>query len=137
MSTSNGSVGTGAILVIGTGDKAFACQPTDITPPGIKRESIKVSHMQSEAHEFIPGKLADYGELKADILFDGEMPDFDEQELLECSLTIPTKAGNKVWTWSGFVTGFDPKVPLEGEMSASITIKVSGKITKSTGGTGN
>lgn len=114
---------------------------TDITPPSPERASVQVTDMDSPDnghHEFIPG-LVDGGEVSLDFHLDPSITSPSNQFLLRenleqganvslASFSIEFVNGVTV-TWNGFVTGFEPAVPLEDTMTGSCTIKVSGKAT--------
>lgn len=110
-----------------TFDSGFFAEILDVTPPGASRESIQTSHHgTSDAHTFTPAKLVDWGELQVEMAFDpGEAPPVNS----EAETVTITFAGGDTWTFSGFMTGYEPSAPLEERMTASATIKVSGGVT--------
>ena len=120
-------VGTGTTISFESG---FLAEILDVTPPGMSRESIATSHMGTadNAHTFTPAKLVDYGELSVDIGFDpsAEPPITDAASAIV--ITFPDSTAS-TWTFNGFMTGYEAADPLEDRMTASCTIKVTGKIT--------
>lgn len=119
-------IGTGITISFATG---FFAEILDVTPPGVSRESIQTSHMGTTiAHDFIPSKLVDWGELSVELQFDpGDDPPIntDPEEII---ITFPNSAAT-TWTFQGFMTGYEPSAPLEDKMTASATIKVTGDVT--------
>lgn len=113
---------------------------TDITPPGVSRDSVEVTHHQSPARyrEFIKG-LLDAGEVSFTINYIpdntthnnalGLLSDFTNNATIDTwTLVFPNVAGT-TWTFPAFVTKFDPKAPIDDKLSADITLKVSGQPT--------
>jgi len=114
---------------------------TNITPPSFSLDQIDVTHMASPngTREFIPG-LIDPGEASLDINFvPGNASDLRIQELLNLTgsavrsrqmrITFPNHV---TWTFQGVVTGYEPTVPVDDKMAATITIKVTGQISTGT-----
>jgi len=121
-----GHIGTGTTITFATG---FFAEILDISPPGASRVSINMSHMTTtNAHAFDPGDLVDWGEMGVDLAFDPseEPPIEDAKETV--TITFPNSAAS-TWAFTGFMTGFEPSVPLEDRMTASATVKVDGKVT--------
>ena len=105
---------------------------TNIEGPAGEREEIDVTAHDSEDgfREFVPG-LADGGEVTLELRFvpnkhedlyndyvDGETQDY----------TIEYPDGSK-FEFDGFVTSFEPSAEFEAELTASVSIKVTGKPT--------
>ena len=116
--------GWGTSLTMATSQ--FTCQITDCTPPGATRAVIDTSHtLTSEAKTFIPSDLVDWGELKLEIGFDpGVSPPINEDPET-CTLTFKN---GETWVFQGFMTGYEPKGPLEDKMTADVTLKVTGAV---------
>ena len=125
------NIGTGTTISFGS---AFFAEILDVTPPGAKRKSIETSHMgTTAAHTFKPGKLVDWGEMKVDIGFDpGVTPPIDSAPE-SIVITFPDL---ETWTFTGFMTGYEPKDPFEDRMTASCTIKVTGAVVAAGGAPG-
>lgn len=122
--------GTGTII---SGAGIFA-EVLDINGPGLSRIAINTSHMLSANsgssadapyHTYIPGALVEGGELSVQIAYDP-------------SVSIPIASGTSAfavyWSggsaaFSGALTAFNIRTPLEGRATADTTIKVMGKIT--------
>ena len=127
------AISTGITLAAVTVPHTFNIE--DMTLPEVKLEAIKTSNFSTTtAHTHIPAKLYEGGELKFDVNFN---PGSSITAMVGVSdtwtITFPKSPASATtaatWAFSGFVTGYAPKAPLEGLMKASITIKVSGAIT--------
>jgi predicted secreted protein len=113
-------------------DTAFV---TSITPPGMSRDSIDVSHMQSPDawREFIAG-MKDGGEVSLELNFRPGGSAFLAM-LAEFNLASAsaTKTRRIVWPdtssmeFEAFLTGFEPETPMDDKQAASATFKVSGR----------
>lgn len=118
-------IGTGIVISFSAG---FFAEILDVSPPGASRESIQTSHMGTEdAHTFTPADLVDWGEMVVEMAFAPltTPPITAAKETI--TITFPD-SGTSVWTFDGFMTGFEPSAPLEDRMTASATIKVTGKV---------
>ena len=121
-------------MEIGTGtsiqfDSGFFAEVLDITPPNPSREAVNSSHMlTADNHTFEPVDLVNWGELKVDLHFDPQEEPPIDQAAESIVITFPDSAGT-TWTFQGFMTNYEPKVPLEDKMTASATIKVTGGVT--------
>ena len=120
-------IGTGTTIAF---DSGFLAEILDVTPPGFSRESIPTSHMGTadNAHTFKPAKLTDYGEMTVDIGFDPDADPPINSDAETITITFPD-SGSTTWAFSGFMTGYEAADPLEGRMTASVTIKATGKVT--------
>lgn len=119
-------VGTGTTISFESG---FLAEILDVTPPGRKRESIPTSHMgTTDDHTFTPAMLVDNGELKCELAFDAAATPPMNNAPSSVVITFPDTGGT-TWTFDGFLTSYEPKDPLEGRATASVTIKVTGAIT--------
>lgn len=111
---------------------------TSITPPSADVDQIDVTHMTSpnRYREFIDG-LIDAGECSLDINFvPGNSTDVRMFELLNLpigtdhnrNLRISFPNG-RTWSFRGVLTGYEPDVPVDDRMTATVTFKVSGTIS--------
>jgi len=117
---------TGLTITMDTG---FMAEILSVTGPGGERISIPTSHMGTTvAHTFIPGDLVDWGEVQVELAFVPKTrpPIDDPAETI--SLNFPDSTAS-VWSFSGFLTNFEPTGELEARMTATCTIKVSGDVT--------
>ena len=117
-------VATGITIVFGT--SGFSAQITDVTPPGVERESIETSHQGTvNAKTFTPADLHDPGGLDFEGNFNPDTyPPINEAEE-EVVITFPAGA---TWTFQGFMTNYQPAAPLNEKMTFSATIKATGEI---------
>lgn len=119
-------IGTGTSITFATG---FLAELLDVSPPNASREAIQVSHMGTTLnHIFKPAKLVDWGELNCDIGYDPSVAPPVNDAAESIAITFPD-SGATVWTFDGFMTGYDPGDPLEDRATAACTIKITGGIT--------
>ena len=125
-------VGFGATLLLG-GVATTAIR--DITGPGMTTTAIDVSTRAARARAFLPG-MYDAGELTFDILYDPDAAAHistaagivglqQAATVVSCILTFPDSTP-AVCTFTGFVTGFTAKAPMDDALTADVTIKISG-----------
>ncbi len=132
----------GSLLQLGDGASpevfTSVAEITELTPPAMSRDDIDVtSHQSSDGYrEFISG-LRDGGEVsfKANWLptnsthdgTTGILETFNDDVNHNWKIILP----NTLITiaFSGFLTAFEPDLPLEEQAQLSGTIKVSGKPT--------
>lgn len=106
----------------------FMAEIIGTTPNAITRESIDTTHTTTPdgAMTFIPSDLIDYGELECELNFDeSETPPIDSPAE-PVTINFPSGAS---WAFSGFLTNYAPEAPIDDRMTASVTLKASGKIT--------
>lgn len=103
----------------------------DITPPNDTVDEIDATHMQSpnRTREFIPG-LIDPGEASFEMNFvPGSASDLKIAALkvagarVKCRITFPNAV---TWVFSGWVSGYEPAVPTDDKMTATVTWRVTG-----------
>lgn len=104
---------------------------TEITPPSDTLDVIDVTHMTSpnRTREFLAG-LRDPGECSCEINFvPGSAGDVaiqaarDAAEVIMGRITFPNA---EVWTFDMILTGYEPSIPLDDKMVATVTFKVTG-----------
>lgn len=111
-------------------------QVSNITGPGLSLDTIEVTAHDSPSafREFVAG-LGDAGEVTVEMFFD---PDNTGQASLRTDLTSRTSTSYsvtfpdptpQVWTFTGFVTAFEPSAPVDGALTVSSTIKITGVVT--------
>ena len=119
-------------------------QVRDVSGPSLTRGDIDVTDQDSTSgyREFLPG-LTDGGAVAFDIGFDPEnvnhvqgvgtglLGDFEQDgcTLAAWQWTLSTCAGTAIWTWDGYVNSFTQTTPVEGQHTAAIGVKISGKPT--------
>lgn len=126
-------IGTGTTLTMGTTD--IAMEIVSISQGDMSTPSVDVTHLSSTTREFIPGDLADFGELTMEANIDPDLLDSFKTAIgldQTMTLTFPTITGETsgaTMAGSGFVTGGSFNVPLEDKLSGSFTMKWSGDVT--------
>lgn len=103
----------------------------NITPPSDSIDVIDATHMQSPngTREFILG-LNDPGTASFEMNF---VPGSASDDLIQqvraaravvsCRITFPDTS---TWTFDGILTGYEPAVPNEDKMTATVSFKVTG-----------
>ena len=121
-------VGTGTTITFGT--SGFSANIMSVDGPGITREAIETTHMgTTTAKTFIPADLIDGGEMSFTMQFDGALDPPTDAAAETITIDWGGAGTGEKWTFSGFMTGFNPSSPLEELMTASATLKVTGDVT--------
>lgn len=130
------TVGVSTGITMSWATSHFSCEVTNFDPPGSKREKIDTSNMSTTVAKVnIPGSLVEH----QDFSFDGHYnPDMSPPIGLAAETITLTFPSGATWAWSGYMIEHQPKAPLEGKMTFSAKVAVSGPITKTaaTGFTG-
>lgn len=135
-------VGTGTTILFGT--SAWAGEIVGVNLGGMSREAVNVSHLATAlaaagkvgSHKFIPALLTNPGELRLEVHFDSETLPPLEAVAETITITFPKRVGDSVgpkWAFTGFATAFELGVPLDNKMTGTLTVKISGEITKTDG----
>jgi hypothetical protein len=107
-----------------------------ITPPSDTVDVVDATHMASpnRTREFIDG-LIDPGECSLDLNF---VPGGDDDDVIQawkaaggrknCRITFPNGV---MWTFAALLTGYEPAVPVDDKMTATVTLKVTGSYVTS------
>ena len=115
-------------------------QVTNISGPGLLLDTEDVtSHDSTAAWEEVVGTILRSGEITLDIVYDpaaathknaagGLLADLVARTAQTYSL-IFTDAADTEWTFSAFVVGFEPDMPHDGALTASVTMKITGQPT--------
>jgi hypothetical protein len=102
-----------------------------ITPPSDTVDVVDATHMQSpnRTREFIDG-LIDPGETSFEMNF---IPGGAGDDAIQawkaaggaknCQIKYPNGV---TWSFSGVLTGYEPDIPVDDRMTATVTIKVTG-----------
>ncbi|MFE8962165.1 phage tail tube protein [Streptomyces iakyrus] len=110
---------------------------TDITPPGLERETLDVtSHGSPDAWREFIGGLKDGGEVEIEINYDprehdGLIADFEDKDPRNYKVVWPDNLGS--WAFKAVMKGFEAEAPHDDKLAASCTFKVSGKPEITTG----
>lgn len=116
-------LGTGLTLTAGT--SAWQAYLTSCKPANYSREAVRSSHMTTTgAHTFTPADIVEYGDINVEGYYNP-------------ATTVPIAAVAETWTiaiagasvsFTGFMTNFQAKAPMEEYMTFSATVKVSGDV---------
>ena len=122
------------------GGTAYA-QVTNLSGPGLSLDTEDVtSHDSSGAWEEVVATILRSGEITMDIAYDpagathkyaagGLLYDLVARTAIEFTLVFPNHATHTTWTFTAFVTGFEPSAPVDGALTASVTFKLTGAPT--------
>jgi len=134
MSETQASIGYGSFFDISRDNEASwitVGEIIDITPPNDTVDEIDATHMQSpnRTREFVPG-LIDPGEASFEQNFiPGSPSDLLISEIktagerVRCRITFPNGV---TWKFSGWISGYEPAVPTDDKMTATVTWRVTG-----------
>lgn len=134
MAETQASLGYGSVFAVSTDDGATyvdLAEISNITPPSATIDMVDATHMQSPNadREFIIG-LNDPGSASFDMNFiPGSAADLKIQAVkaararVKCRITFPNGV---TWTFSGLLKTYEPAVPTDDKMTATVTFKVSG-----------
>lgn len=113
---------------------------TNIGGPGLTLETIDVTnHSSASAWREFVGGLKDGGEVSLDIVFDpaetthknasgGLLYLLTTRASGSFSLTF-SDTGGTVWSFTAFVTSFEPGAPVADGLTAAVTLKITGAPT--------
>lgn len=144
MAASQARIGYGAHLFVETTGSPNQSPPdyheldeiTNITPPNFQTDDVDVTHMQSpnRTREFTPG-LVDPGEAGFEMNWiPGGATDIIILGLKRDATVVSWKMewyNATTWEFTGYVKGYETSAEVEGKMSATVTIRVTGDITTS------
>ncbi|MVO87932.1 outer capsid protein Hoc [Streptomyces sp. p1417] len=110
---------------------------TEITPPGVERETYDVTaHDSPEGWREFIGGLKDGGEVEIEVNYDPREHDAlfaDFADALPRSYKVVWPGTLGSWAFAAILTNFEPEAPHDDKLAASLTFKVSGKPTITTG----
>ncbi len=129
----------GTELYKGTSSGVLYAQVANISGPELSADVIDVTnHASTNAwEESVVGVLRS-GEIGMDIIYDpatathknasgGLLFDFLARVSITLTLVFSDTATTE-WTFSAFVTGFGPDMPVDGELGAAVTFKPTGNM---------
>ncbi|HCO90502.1 MAG TPA: outer capsid protein Hoc [Alphaproteobacteria bacterium] len=134
---SDADIGHGAVFKRGDGEdpEVFTSigEVLNITPPSITKDVIDATHTGSpdRYREFIVG-LRDGGEASVEIQFKPDSPAVANM-IADCESDQPVNyqidfdGGTTVWDFAGLATAFEPSIPVDDKMTATFTVKVTGR----------
>jgi len=134
----------GTLLKLGAGETTTTetfttvAEVRDISGPGLSVGTADVSaHDGAGWREFV-ATLKDAGEVTFTLNFvpgnatqsysAGLIKNLVDKTLRNFQLVFPT-ASPTTWTFAAYVTNFEPSAPVDGELSADVTLKISGAPT--------
>lgn len=137
MATSAASVSKATI----TFSSGFAAQIIDWSWDGIERAAIDTSHQglalagsgKFGNKTFIPSRLNDPGSITVNLNFNPDTLPPIEGAAETFTLAVGDSSTQATWAGSAFMTGFTCTGPLEDRMTASLTVKFSGNVTRTAG----
>lgn len=129
----------GAAFKIGNGGgpETFTtvAQVRTIGGPSLTAETIDVSTHDGAGYREFVASLIDPGEVTLEIVWDPDAATHDSmfddlvaRTLRNVQIVWPD-ATSTTWSFAGQFTRFEPSAPVDGDLSASVTYKVSGAIT--------
>lgn len=134
-------VGAGSYIKFGTllgTNTSGSYRVTGINWSGIQRDDpADVTHLLSNAREFVASEVYDPGEVSADIQFD---PSLDFVSTLKSAATnqvvtlVFANGGTSLKAWSAYgqLQSFEAGVTRDEMMTGSVTIKLSGELGTAT-----
>ena len=116
-----------------TWETGFNAWIIDLQAPKLKRAALETTNnATTSARTFRPEQLYDAGEMSVTLQFNAQTAPPISSAAGACVITFPMPSGGATaanWTGSGFLTGFDPAIPMNGIMTVNVTIKWTGAIT--------
>ena len=141
MAATTGTSGFGTLLKAGNGGSPTETFTTiaeikSISGPQLSIEMIDATHMESpSSYREMKPSFKDGGEVTFDVNFlpanathTALTTDFEAKTLRNFKITWPN-TGATVWSFSAYVTGFQPSAAIDDMLSASVTLKISGAVT--------
>jgi predicted secreted protein len=113
---------------------------TNISGPGLSLDTVDVtSHDSTGAWEEVVGTILRSGEISLDLVYDpadathkyaagGLLYDLVSRTSIALTLEF-SDAATTTWSFNALVTGFEPTAPVDGALTASVTMKLTGQPT--------
>ena len=130
----------GTALYKGTSTGTAYGQVVSISGPSLSLDTVDVtSHDSTSAWEEVVATILRSGEITMEIVYDpanathkyaagGLLYDMVSRTAITLTLIFPDTATTE-WTFSAFVTAFEPSAPVDGALTASVTLKPTGVVT--------
>ena len=130
----------GTALYKGTNTGTAYGQVVSISGPSLSLDTVDVtSHDSTSAWEEVVATILRSGEITLEIVYDpanathkyatgGLLYDMVSRTAITLTLIFPDTATTE-WTFSAFVTAFEPSAPVDGALTASVTLKPTGVVT--------
>lgn len=115
-------------------------QVRSLSGANLSLDTVDVTaHDSTGAWEEVVATILRSGEISAEIIYDpnlathknasgGLLYDLTSRASTTYSLVFPSSP-TVTWTFTAFVTGFEPSMPVDGELTASVTLKITGQPT--------
>lgn len=136
--TTEARIGYGTLFYSDDGDSPgqwpLIAEVTSITPPGLSRDTVDATHMQSPEkwREFIAG-LKDGGECQIEFnlvpggaTMEAMVAEFDSDEFTTRRVVFPD---GTLWEFDAACTNFEQEASLDDKMAGTGTFKITGKPT--------
>lgn len=113
---------------------------TGISGPTFSLDTIDTTHhsVTGGYREIVPS-FKSAGEVTVEMNFDpsssqqdmasGILEDFTDRALRNWKIVYPTPTA-ETFSFAGYVTGFEPSAPVDGKLSATLTVSISGAVTQ-------
>jgi len=113
---------------------------SSVSGPGLSLDTEDVtSHDSTAGWEEVVGTILRSGEVTLDLVWDpnaathkyasgGLLYDMVQRTSTTFSIVYPSSP-TVTWTFTAFVTGFEPSAPVDGALTASVTLKITGQPT--------
>lgn len=129
----------GTALTKGTYPGTEVAQVTNINGPSISLDTVDVSEHDGDGWEEHVATILRSGTVTLDIVYDpndathknasgGLLYDMTQRVAGVWNLVFPTTP-TKYFTFTAYVTGFTPSAPVDGALTASVTLKPTGLVT--------
>lgn len=114
-------------------------QVTNISGPNLSLDTVDVTEHDGDGWEEHVATILRSGTISLDIVYDpdanthkyangGLLYDLGNRVLGTWNIVFPTTPV-RYYTFSAYVTGFNPAAPVDGALTAGVTLKPSGKVT--------
>ncbi len=133
----------GTLLKIGDGEASETfttiAEVTSISGPALVTDAVDTtSHDSPSNHREFIGGLKDAGEVTFDINYiptnpthdatGGLLADYVARTLRNFQLVF-SDSGNTTWSFTAIVTGFESNEPVDAQLTASVTLRITGAPT--------
>jgi hypothetical protein len=126
--------GQGVAITFASGFMAWI---TDVSVTGISRAPLETTNSATTvSRTFIPEKLVNYGELRVSLQLKTSADPPIEGAAETVTITWPMETGGTTaptWSGTGFMTGYEATGSINGIMTATATLKITGTLTFTAG----
>lgn len=141
MSTSRAAYGTLLKRRDGTTVEGFTNIDgvSELTGPGLTAEQIDVTHHTTVGNyrSIVPSFLS-AGDVTFTLFFDpddaqheGVLSDFESRVRRNWQIVFPGATSNETYDFAAYVTGFEISAPVDGALTASVTLGIDQEVTRS------